>query len=52
MEIELQLDEINTNTRMTLKHIRIPEGKMAEETKRGWSQSFDKLENYLRAFAK
>lgn len=52
MEIVLQLDEINTKTRMTLKHIGIPEGKMTEETKRGWNQSFDKLENYLRAFVK
>ncbi|MEL7833171.1 SRPBCC domain-containing protein [Fodinibius sp. Rm-B-1B1-1] len=52
MEIVLQLDEINSKTRMTLKHIGIPAGDMTKETKRGWNQSFDKLNAYLNTSAK
>lgn len=52
MEIEVLLDEINTKTRMTLKHTGIPEGEMTEETQKGWNQSFDKLESYLKTSAK
>lgn len=48
MEFELQLDEINTKTRMRLNHIGIPEGEVMEQTKEGWNQSFDKLEKLLR----
>ncbi len=49
MEIELILDEINAKTRMKLTHTGIPEGEMREQTKIGWSESFDKLEKVLMA---
>lgn len=49
MKIELQLDEINSRTRLLLKHIGIPEGEVREQTKRGWNESFDKLNTLLTA---
>lgn len=52
MEISVTFEQINNKTRMTLKHTGLPEGEIREEAKKGWNQSFDKLEAYLKASAK
>jgi uncharacterized protein YndB with AHSA1/START domain len=47
MEVELTLEDLDGKTRMTLEHYGIPEGEMAEQTKAGWNESFDKLAECL-----
>ncbi len=47
MEVSVTLEQINNKTRMTLRHSGLPEGEVREETKTGWSQSFDKLAEML-----
>ena len=36
-------------TKMTLRHQGIPEGTMSEQTRTGWNESFDKLEELVKA---
>lgn len=44
LEITVSFQKIEHNkTKMTLKHVGIPEGKIKEECTTGWNQSFDKL---------
>jgi uncharacterized protein YndB with AHSA1/START domain len=47
MEVELTLEDLDGKTRMTLEHCGIPDGEMAEQTKAGWNESFDKLAECL-----
>lgn len=42
--VTVTLKEEGGRTRLTLRHEGIPEGMLAEMTKTGWSESFDKLE--------
>jgi uncharacterized protein YndB with AHSA1/START domain len=48
MDVIIDLEEKNGSTKMTLTHIGIPEGKMQNDTKSGWNESFDKLEASLK----
>ncbi len=47
LEVEVTLEDIGGKTRMTLEHCGFPEGEMAELTRQGWNESFDKLAKCL-----
>jgi uncharacterized protein YndB with AHSA1/START domain len=47
MLITVTFEELNGKTRLTLQHVGIPPGADSEGAEQGWSQSFDKLANYL-----
>jgi uncharacterized protein YndB with AHSA1/START domain len=47
-EVELTLEDLGDKTRMTLEHCGFPPGEIIEQTKQGWNESFDKLEECLR----
>jgi uncharacterized protein YndB with AHSA1/START domain len=49
LKIVLNFEEINTKTKITLKHIGLPKGEVMEQAKMGWNQSFDKLADSLTA---
>lgn len=49
LEVTVTFEEFEGGTKMSLSHIGIPAGKMAEMTKKGWNESFDKLEKMLIA---
>jgi len=46
-EVEVTFEEVNGKTRLTLEHCGYPEGDFTENTKEGWQQSLDKLEECL-----
>ena len=48
MEVEVTLEDLGGKTKMTLEHCGFPEGDIVEQTKQGWNQSFDKLDECLR----
>jgi uncharacterized protein YndB with AHSA1/START domain len=47
MEVEVTFEDIGGKTKMTLEHCGLLMGEMAELTRAGWSQSFDKLAECL-----
>lgn len=47
-QVTLTFEEHNGKTKMTLKHVGIPEGQMRDLAQAGWNQSFDKLAETLR----
>jgi len=47
MEVDVTLEDIGGKTRMTLEHCGLPEGEILEQTRQGWAESFDKLEECL-----
>lgn len=48
LQLTVLLDQINSKTRMTLKHEGMPDGEMQENARIGWNESFDKLANSLK----
>ena len=44
----ITFEEVGGKTKMTLRHVGIPEGMMSEMTGAGWNQSFDKLAASLK----
>lgn len=46
--VTVTLDEHEGKTRMTVRHAAMPAGEMAEMTRMGWNQSFDKLAASLK----
>lgn len=44
----INFEEQDGKTRMTLKHVGLPEGEMFDMTNTGWNESFDKLEESLK----
>lgn len=47
MEVEVTFEDIGGKTRMTLEHCGLPEGEILEQTRQGWNESFDKLQECL-----
>ncbi len=47
MLITVSFEKIDGKTRLTLQHVGIPPGADSEGAEQGWSESFDKLANYL-----
>ena len=47
MLVTVTFEEIEAKTKQTLRHVGIPKGKDSDGAKTGWSESFDKLEEYL-----
>lgn len=47
MVVTVTFEDFQENTRMTLKHWGLPDGKMGELAGVGWSESFDKLARVL-----
>jgi uncharacterized protein YndB with AHSA1/START domain len=45
--VTVTFEDVGSKTRMTLRHEGIPAGKMSEDTKAGWNESFDKLADEL-----
>jgi uncharacterized protein YndB with AHSA1/START domain len=43
MLVTVTFEELDGITTMTLRHTGIPEGEMADMTRAGWNESFDKL---------
>lgn len=48
LEVILTFEESDGKTKMTLNHIGIPSGEMADATKQGWNSSFDKIDEILK----
>lgn len=46
--MSVTFDQINSKTRMTLRHQGFPEGEMLDQAREGWNQSFDKLAQSLK----
>jgi uncharacterized protein YndB with AHSA1/START domain len=46
--VTVTFEDQGGKTKMTLRHIGIPAGENLEETRQGWSQSFDKLAEALK----
>ncbi len=47
-EVDVTLEDLGGRTRMTLEHCGLPEGELLEQTRQGWTESFDKLDSCLR----
>lgn len=47
MLVTMMLKEQDGKTKLTLRHLGIPSGEDSEGAQQGWSQSFDKLAEYL-----
>jgi uncharacterized protein YndB with AHSA1/START domain len=45
--VRVRFEELDGMTKLTLRHIGIPEGENRELAEAGWNESFDKLEAYL-----
>jgi len=43
LEVTVTFEDIDAKTKMTLRHIGIPEGEMKNLARAGWEESFDKL---------
>ncbi len=48
LQVTLTFEEHDGKTKMTLRHVGIPEGEMSDLTQQGWNESFDKLAEVLR----
>ena len=48
LEVTVTFEEHKGKTKMTLRHVGIPVGKMNELCQAGWNQSFDKLAKSLK----
>ena len=48
LQVTLTFEEHDGKTRMTLRHVGIPEGQMSDLTEVGWNESFDKLAESLK----
>lgn len=46
--VTVLFEETGGKTKMTLRHIGIPSGKMSDDTQAGWNESFDKLAESLK----
>jgi len=46
--VTVSFEEIGGKTKITLRHVGIPPGKISEDTKAGWNESFDKLTESLK----
>src|SRR5882724_4648464 len=47
LQVTVTFEDYNGKTKLTLRHVGIPEGIMREMTGAGWNQSFDKLAESL-----
>ncbi len=47
MLITVILEEQDGKTKLTLRHLGLPSGEDSEGAKQGWSESYDKLAEYL-----
>ena len=47
-QVTVTFEEHEGNTKMTLRHVGIPEGQMSDWAKAGWNESFDKLAESLK----
>jgi uncharacterized protein YndB with AHSA1/START domain len=47
MLVSVTFEEDGGRTKMTLRHVGIPAGRMSELTEAGWNESFDKLAEVL-----
>ena len=45
MIVNVTFEDFEGKTKMTLRHIGLPEGKWSEMTSTGWNEMFDKLED-------
>jgi uncharacterized protein YndB with AHSA1/START domain len=41
--VTITFEDLGNKTKMTVYHSEIPEGELAEQTKVGWNESFDKM---------
>lgn len=48
LQATITFDNLGTRTKMTLYYIGIPSGKLGEDTRISWNQSFDKLAASLK----
>jgi uncharacterized protein YndB with AHSA1/START domain len=48
MLVTVTFEELGGKTRMTLKHVGIPEGEQSKMAEMGWNTSFDKLAKALK----
>ena len=48
LHVTVTFEDLGTKTKMTLRHVGIPEGVMNEMTNAGWNQSFDKMNEALQ----
>lgn len=49
LQVTVTFEDLGARTKMTLRHVGIPEGVMNEMTNAGWNQSFDKLSAALQS---
>jgi len=47
MLVTVTFEDLGGKTRMTLRHEGLPAGEMSDGAQQGWSESFDKLAEYL-----
>ena len=47
MEVEVSMEDLGGRTRLVLEHKGLPEGEILEQTRQGWSETLDKLEECL-----
>ena len=47
MLVTVTLEDLGGKTRMTMRHEGLPAGEMKDGANQGWSESFDKLAEYL-----
>lgn len=47
LEVEVTLEDVGGKTRMTLEHCGFSDGEILEQTRQGWNESFDKLDECL-----
>lgn len=48
--VTLTFEEQGGKTKMTLHHAGLPAGKMLDDTRQGWGESFDKLDEVLKKY--
>ena len=48
LQVTLTFEERDDKTKMTLRHVGIPEGQTSDLTEVGWNESFDKLAEVLK----
>ena len=48
LEVEVTLEDLGGKTRLTLEHCGFPQGEIIDQTKQGWNESFDKLDECLK----
>jgi uncharacterized protein YndB with AHSA1/START domain len=47
MEVRIEFENVDGKTKMTLYHTGLTSGEMKEMTRTGWSESFDKLDDFI-----